>query len=54
MTIVYLLWLWFFSQLFIDVDSRDLLVIGLIATLITADLYRFCKWATARSYENEN
>ena len=44
MTIIYLFWLWFFSRLFVEVDSLELLIIGLIASLVTVDIWKLSRW----------
>lgn len=48
MSIVFGLWVWFFSNLFIDPTPMFLLTASLVATLITYDIWRFSNWIYRR------
>lgn len=41
MSIIFMIWVWFFSNLFIEPSSILLLTASIVATLITVDLWKF-------------
>lgn len=49
MSIVFVLWAWFFSNLYIEPEPIFLLTISLVCTMITIDIWRLSNWIYRRN-----